>query len=222
MVVSFDTAATSPNGVIVNPDQEELGHNAAEFLAKQLKPGDTVVTLDGIAGSPINAERLKGVKDVFKKAGVKIVGSATTNWDQAQGQSATVNLLTAHPNVNAIYSQSGGVSLGALNAMKQMGHPVVPITGGDSYNGFLKAWKKLKDENGFSSYASSNLPEMSVTALKVAIEAVRGKDPGHLVKDVPPVVTNENLDKYVRPDLSDSLWLPTTLPESVLEKQYKK
>ena len=32
----------------------------------------------------------------------------------------------------------------------------------------------------------------------------------------------ENLNDYVRTDLSDSLWLPTSLPEEVLQRLYKQ
>src|ERR1035437_4209063 len=40
LVVSFDNAATSKAGIVVNPSQEEFGRVGGQFLAKQLKKGD--------------------------------------------------------------------------------------------------------------------------------------------------------------------------------------
>lgn len=221
LVVSFDNAATSKAGIVVNPSQEEFGRAGGEFLAKQLKKGDTVFTLDGAAGSPVSEERLAGAKKALDAAGISIVASAATDWDQAKAQAATANLISAHPSIAGIYSQGGAATLGALNALQQRGIPLVPIPA-EGYNGFLKVWKKLKDEKGFASVAPSQPPSLSVTALEIAIKAIRGEDPGQAPKTDLPVITQDTLEKYVRPDLSDSLWLPTSLPESILQKLYKQ
>jgi ribose transport system substrate-binding protein len=221
LVVSFDNSATSKHGIVVNPSQEEFGRVGGEFLAKHLKKGDSVFTLDGAAGSPVNDDRLAGAKKALAAAGITVVAGATTDWDQAKGQAATANLISAHPDVKGIYSQGGAATLGALNALEQRGTPLVPITG-EGYNGFLKVWKKLSDEQGFTSVAPSNPPSLSVTALGIAIKAMRGEDPGQAPKVELPVVTQENLKDYVRTDLSDSLWLPTSLPEDALQKLYKQ
>jgi ribose transport system substrate-binding protein len=221
LVVSFDNAATSEHGIVVNPSQVEFGKVGGEFLAAHLKKGDTVFSLDGAAGSPVNDDRLAGAKKALEAAGISIVAGANTDWDQAKGQAATANLISAHPDVKGIYSQGGAATLGALNALKQRGTPLMPITG-EGYNGFLKVWKKLSDEQGFTSVAPSNPPSLSVTALDIAIKAIRGEDPGQAPAVELPVITQENLKDYVREDLSDSLWLPTSLPEDVLQRLYKQ
>jgi len=221
LVVSFDNAATSKNGIVVNPSQEEFGRVGGEFLAQHLKKGDTVITLDGVAGSPVNDERIAGAKKALEAAGISIVGSANADWDQAKAQSATANLISAHPDVDGIYSQGGAMTLGALNALEQRGAALLPITG-EGYNGFLKVWQKLKDEQGFASVAPSNPTSLSVTALGIAIKAMRGEDPGAAPEVELPVITQDSLSDSVRVDLSDSLWLPTSLPEDTLQELYKQ
>lgn len=221
LVVSFDNAVSSERGIVVNCNQEEFGRVGGEWLAKQLKSGDTVITLDGAAGSPVNDSRLKGAKTALDAAGIKIVGSANTDWDQAKGQSAAADLLSAHPDIKGIYSQGGAASLGAINAMKQRGMKVLPISG-EGYNGFLKEWKNLRDTAGFDSIAPCNPPSLAADALKIAVKAMRGEDPGHSPAVQLPVITSNNLDQYVRTDLPDAFFLPTGLSEATIKQNYQQ
>lgn len=218
-VVTFDNTTTSPHAINVGEDQTQIGKIGGQWLAKQLKPGNTVFTLDGAAGSPVNSDRLRGATAALKSAGIKIVGSAATDWDFAEAQSATANLISAHPNVNGIYSQGGDASLGAIKALQQRGQKALPVPG-EASNGFLKEWQKLHKSQGFTSVAFASPPELSVKALGFGIQALGGKNPGQSPSLPIPVITQSNLGQYVRPDLSDSLWLPTSLPESKLKQLY--
>jgi hypothetical protein len=47
---------------------------------------------------------------------------------------------------------------------------------------------------------------------------------GKVPKDTllsPPVITSETLDKYIQPELSDALWLPTNLSPDQLKALFK-
>lgn len=221
LVVSFDNTVTSTSGIAVNVDQKQFGKIGGEWLASKLKSGDSVFTLDGASGSPVNDDRLAGATEALKAAGINIVAGAPTDWDQAKGQSATNDLLAAHPDVAGIYSQGGGPSLGAINAIEARNGKLVPLTG-EGYNGFLKKWKQLKDSQGWESIAPSNPPSLAADALKVAVKAVRGEDPGQIVMIDLPVITQDNLEDYVRMDLPDAFFLPTSLSEETIAANYKK
>jgi ribose transport system substrate-binding protein len=219
LVVSFDNSVSSENGIVVNVDQEEFGRIGGEWLAGQLSSGDSVVTLDGAAGTPVNDQRLAGAKKALEAAGITVVGSANTDWDQAKGQSAAADLLSANPDVAGVYSQGGGPSLGAINAIEQRGSQVLPMPG-EGYNGFLKKWKELKDSSGYQSIAPSNPPSLAADALEVALKAIRGEDPGRTPKVELPVITQDTLEQFVRPDLPDAFFLPTKLSEESIQKYY--
>lgn len=219
LVVSFDNPVDSEHAMVVNPSQEEFGKIGGEWLASKLKSGDKVVTLDGAAGSPVNDQRLAGATAALKAAGIEIVGSANTDWDQAQGQQATQSLLAANPDIKGIYSQGGAASLGAINAMEQRGGEILPITG-EGYNGFLKKWAELAP-SGFDSIAPSQAPSLSVTALKFAVQAISGDDPGREPNVPLDVIDASNLAENSYPDLADSLFLPTSLPDNILQEMFK-
>lgn len=218
-VVSFDNAVDSPHNIVVNTKSEEFGTIGAEFLAKQLKSGDSVVMLDGVSGTPVSAGRAEAAKKALEAAGIKVSANAAGDWDQAKAQAATGNLLSAHPDIKGIYSQGGSMTLGALQVLEQRGLPLMPIPG-EGYNGFLKKWKQLKDSKGWASVAPSQSPALVVTALEYGIKALRGTDPGQAPDIKLDIITQDDLDETVREDMPDSLFLPTKLPDAELKKLF--
>ena len=67
---------------------------------------------------------------------------------------------------------------------------------------------------------SGAAPSLVVRALEVALSVLDGEDPGQDVIIPLPVITQETLADYVRPDLPDSLWLPTDLPDDVIQELF--
>ena len=221
LVVSFDGTVTSPNGIIVNTSQEEFGRVSGEWLASKLTAGDEVFTLDGVAGNPVSETRLAAGTKALEDAGIVVVGGAATDWDQAKGQAAASDLFAANPDAAGVFSQGGGPTLGALNVLEQRGGEMVPIPG-EGYNGFLKKWKELKDSIGWESIAPSQSPSISVEALRVALKAIRGEDPGQNVVIPLPVITQDTLEDYVRPDLPDDFFFPTLMTDAQIEEYYNR
>lgn len=220
MVVSFDSVVSSPYAVRYTISNKEFGQKGGEWLASKLKKGDEVFTLDGVAGTPVDKERHDAAVKALEDKGVKIVGSVPTDWDLAKGQSAANDQLAAHPDVAGIYSQGGAVTLGAINACQQRGMDKIPPMPGEGHNGFLKKWKELKDSQGWESIAPANPPSIAIDAMNIGIKALRGEDPGQEPKVEMPVITQDTLEKYVRPDLPDDFFLPTTLSNEQIEELY--
>lgn len=219
LVVSFDNPVSSENGIVAGISNVEFGEVGGKWLADQLAEGDEIFTLDGVAGTPVDQQRLEGAKSALDPAGVKIVANAATDWDQAKGQAAALDLLSAHPDVAGIYSQGGAPSLGALNALAQKGAPLIPIPG-EGYNGFLKKWAELKESDGWESIAPCNPPSLAADALDLALEIIKGEDKGQNIEMEMTVITQENLDEYVRPDLPDAFFLPTRMSEEAIQTHF--
>ncbi len=218
-VVSFDNQVDSEFNIIVNTKAEEFGQIGGEWLAKQLQSGDQVFMLDGVSGTPVSSGRADAAKKALEAAGIEVVANAAGDWDQAKAQAAAGNLLSAHPDVKGIYSQGGAMTLGAIEVMQQRGMPLVPMPG-EGYNGFLKKWKALKDSDNWQSIAPSQSPAIVVTALDYGIKALRGEDPGQAPEVKLDVVTQDNLEEYVRDDMADAMFVPTMLPDDILSKLF--
>jgi ribose transport system substrate-binding protein len=206
---------------LVTVDDTEFGKAGAEWLAKKLGGKGKIVVLNGIPGISVSEERFQGAKEVFAKyPGIEIVGTAAADWDYAKAKTAMANLLQANPVIDGVWSQGGAMTLGAIEAFQAANRPLVPMTGEDN-NGFLKVWAKLKQQ-GFESIAVSKPTWLAAKSLDVALDALAGKQ---VQKDIilpPPVITNDNLDQYVKPDLPDSFWTQTRLTDAQIQKLFSK
>ena len=77
--------------------------------------------LEGVPGVPALDDRVNGMEEGLGDSGVKVVGKAPTDCDQDKGVSAAADLLTAHPDVTAIYGACGPPVLGAIQAIENAG-----------------------------------------------------------------------------------------------------
>ena len=108
---------------------------------------------------------------------------------------------------------------GALEAFQEAGRAYCPMTGEDS-NGFLKKWEEVKND-GFRSIAASGATWQGTAALEYALKALNGEmiEKDHYIPI--PIITEESLDEYVKPQYTDSYWCNTKLPEEMADQIYK-
>ena len=111
----------------VGTDNELGGKMAGEFIAKKLKSGDEVAIIRGAAGDPVHNLRENGAKGALTAAGLKVVAVQPADSDRAKGQSVAENLLTANPNIKAIYATNDEMALGASNAAKAANKTLVIV-----------------------------------------------------------------------------------------------
>ena len=222
VVIVFNSNAFTENvtaKLFIN--QWEFGRLGGEWLAKALNGKGKIVALSGLAGNTVTELRFGGAKYVFDQyPDIEIVGRAYGNWAYDKGKVAMENLMAAHPQIDGIWSGGGAMTRGAIDAYKEAGKPLVPMSS-EANNGFLRQWKDLL-KDGFDSVAPVEPTWQGALALEVGLSARLGL-PYFKYIDVPSfVVTKENLDKVYRPDLDDFLWLDYHLPEAWLQKYYKR
>jgi ribose transport system substrate-binding protein len=184
----------------------------AEWIVKQLHGKGRIAMLSGIAGVPTaEAQKAAALKDFAKHPGIKIVAKEYTDWSPTKAKTVAASLVGK--NLDAIWSDSAISDLGVVEAYKAAGKPVPPVTG-DSSNAFLRAVKGTNVRFALSPFP----PEQSEQCLDVALDALAGK-PVPNVANVPATpYTQAQLNKYVRNDCSNDLWVPTSLPAPLLHK----
>jgi ribose transport system substrate-binding protein len=214
------TANTQAYTSLVTVRDTDFGRVLAQWLAKKLHGKGNIYALNGIAGLSVNADRWNAAQAVFKRyPGIKVIAQANADWDQAKAKTATATMLTAHPNVDGIWSQGGAMTLGAIQAFQAAKHQLVPMTG-ESYNGFLKEWQRLRHQHNthFDAIASSKPTWLSEKALQETLAILKGQkyDRNFILK--PPVITAANIKKFVKPNLPDSVWVDTHLTNQQLKQ----
>lgn len=205
----------------VYQDNFDFGVINAQFVVDALGPdGGKVIALQGVAGNEINATRWAGAKSVFdQNPQIEIIAEANGNWDYADGKAATEALLSAHPQIDAVWSQGGAMTQGAIDAFVAAGRPLVPMSG-ESGNGFMASWIKYQGVDNFSSCAPIYDCAMVVDALDVLIRALNGEEVPKDYKLPMDQVTTETLEQHYRPDLPDSYWAGTRLTDENLAKLF--
>ena len=104
----------------------------AEWMAEQLGGKGKVIVDRGLAGAPISAQLENGYEKVLEKyPDIEIVGDYNGDYALGPEQSGVASLLAANPQVDGILTQ--GYGSGAIQALKDAGRPIVPVTG-FSYN----------------------------------------------------------------------------------------
>jgi ribose transport system substrate-binding protein len=208
-------------------DGTAFGKTGAEWLVEQFikrngKPKGNVIALRGVPGAGADVARWdRGAKPVFDKyPEIKIVGDGAGKWAYDEGKRVASSLLAAHQNVDGIWSCGGQMSLAAADVLQEMGLPLIPITGED-YNGFFKFWINHK-KDGFSSVSPTFPSWIATRGLAALINVLEGETVQRTMWFDPPTITDQTVEKFVMPNLPDTIWVSTSLPESTLQKLYGK
>jgi ribose transport system substrate-binding protein len=185
----------------------------AEWVAKQIGGKGRIAMISGIAGVPTAEFPKAAAEKLFasKYPNIKIVSKQYDDWSPTKAKTVAQSLVSKH--LDAIWSDSSFTALGVYEAYTQAGKPVPPVTG-DASNAFLKAVQGKNVKFALSPFP----PEMASQCLDTALAIVQGKPVANFVNVQAPAFTNADASKYIKPQCSDNLWVPATLP---LSEQHK-
>jgi len=200
----------------VNVEDFVYGVTGAKWLAETIGYKGTVVGLSGIAGLSTAEDRWKGVLSVFNKyPEIKIIAHEYCDWTFTKAKMAMETIITAHPKIDGIWTGGGMMSRGAIEALLAAGRKVPPICGDDD-NGYLKMWKKYN----LTAFSCTKPTWLSQKGLQIGLDILQGK-PTPKVNLLPAyAITSETLDEFVRPNLPDSLFCNTHLPDDVINELF--
>ncbi|EPJ52212.1 MAG: ribose ABC transporter, periplasmic D-ribose-binding protein [Osedax symbiont Rs2] len=127
-VLTLDRGAS--RGEVVShiaSDNVAGGKMAGDYIADKLGSGAKLIQLEGIAGTSAAKERGEGFMQAVKANGFELLATQPADFDRAKGLDVMENLLTAHPDVAAVFAQNDEMALGALRAIKAAGKNVLII-----------------------------------------------------------------------------------------------
>ncbi|MQT14780.1 ABC transporter substrate-binding protein [Segnochrobactrum spirostomi] len=134
--------------MVVTESVEANGRVKAQWIADHLNGKGNVIVLGGTPGNPTSAAEAVGWKEVFAKyPGIKVLeGPVTTNWDPAETQRVMSGLLAKYDKIDAVYSDYGLGSMGALRAFVAAGRPI-PLWAAQDANELGCFWQEHKAQN---------------------------------------------------------------------------
>lgn len=211
VVVSFDNVVEAPNTVQVNENQIEMGIKWAEWLVQALNGKGNVLMVNGVAGTPVDADRRKGAQSVWdKNPNIKVIAQVNGDWDPGKAQTVTANALAAHPNIQGVWCQGG--TDGVVRAFQAANKPLVPVAG-EAENGFRKQLLDLKDK-GLTGISIGQTPALVCVSIHAALDLLQGKEVPSKISAPLPIATSSDLkaDVNVFPNLPDNLFVDVAIP----------
>ncbi|WP_027052122.1 sugar ABC transporter substrate-binding protein [Mesorhizobium erdmanii] len=205
-VFAYDAEITEPCAYNVHIDQLEAGRVTAEWLVKKLNGKGNIIAITGVPGTSVDDQRTKAAKEVFAKyPDIKIVGEAVGMWSQAVARTELSKILATRSwgDINGLWMQVGCFTANSmqLEAGKKASE-LLPCAGEGSNGGRIQMLPEgTKVEGAAPPYAPAGAQRISYAsppysgalALKLAVEAIEGKDVPKTTILPLPVVTNETV-----------------------------
>ncbi len=178
----------------------QSGYVAGKFIADTLKGKGKIVQIMGPAGSDWTKARLIGFNQAMaENPGIEVVGSADGGYLRDKGLTAAQDLLTRHPDINAIYGENEDMALGASQAvdaagLKQWdGSQGIVIVGADGLLSGMEAIRNGKLTASVDVNSVDNGTKMIDTAFQ---SVVLGNYVPKISNITTHLVTKDNVDTY--------------------------
>jgi len=196
VVVAVDVAAEGGVNATVMSDNVQAGRVAAEYLVKRLNGKGSVVIINGPPVSAV-ADRVAGAEAVFRATpGVRLLSrDQNAGGNRQGGMNVMTDLLTAHPQIDAVFAINDPSGLGAALALRQARRENVIVAAVD---GAPDAEKALRDEkNAFAASAAQDPFTMAGKAVEVGFGILQGR-PAPEGRVLVPVslITRDNIAGY--------------------------
>lgn len=190
-VVAIDVSATGADATVTS-DNVTAGFDACEYLIKQIGANGKLAIVDG---SPVSAvtDRVNGCKDAVKKTGsATIVANQRADLTRDKSLEIATNILTAHPDVQAIFGVNDTTAVGIELAAKQKGADI-KIAGVDGA-------KQATDSIGKGLIVATSAQDpkkLGSTGVDLALKLAKGEKVSSKPQLVPTtLVTTDNINSY--------------------------
>ena len=178
-VVAVDQRPESGQGELatyIATDSVKAARELCTWMFGQMGGSGDIAILHGVLGSTAEIQRTQGCQEAIAATpGIKVVAEETANWDETEAFKATQNILSANPNLKAVFGESDAMALGAAKAAEQAGRKEGMFFVG--IDGFPTMFDGVR--SGLTSATMAQQPyRMGEMAVDNAIAIIEGKGDG--------------------------------------------
>ena len=191
----------------VATDNVDGGRLAARRIGKLLDGKGKIAEVAVQAGSASTMERESNFEDVIRQEfpGIRIVDKQYGMADFAKSLKVSENMLTATPDLDAMFASNESSSVGAARALQGKGKKV-KLVGFDASPQLIEALRS----GVIDSLVAQDPFEMGYKSMLAAVQKVNGGTPDRIQNITPVLVTKENMDTpeiqaKINPDLDKYL-----------------
>ncbi len=174
-------------------NNEEAAATAADLIAEALHGQGTVALIPYIAGASTSNAREQGFRNrLAAYPGLELVATQYSDSDYGKAMTVTEDILTAHPNLDAIFAANEPSVLGAAQAIRSRS-----MEGSVVLVGFDASPRQIEGIRDGSIYGLivQDPRRMGYEGVKQAYAVLNGEEVPERIDSGSRVVTKENVDR---------------------------
>lgn len=173
-VITVDTDIDWPHKLsYVGTDNRLGGRLAGEYIVNALNRRGRVALISGIPGVQTHEDRKDGFLEIVAASpNIELVAHQPANSERELALTVMENILTSHPDLDAVFITSDQMALGALEAIDAHGlsHKIITV----GFDAGKEAVQAVKDGK-LSAVVAQNPYNMGKQAFLAALKAVKGE-----------------------------------------------
>ncbi len=196
VVVNFDIAINA-NGVYrVSGDNEGMGVEGAKYIVDKIGTEGTVVMLTVPTSGSVSELRKKGFVDTLATLAPNMnVLEYATKFTREDGLKDMADILTANPQIDAVYSMDDETTIGALQAIREANRTDIKvITGG---GGMQEYFNMMPQNTDIWLESATYSPAMVKEAVKEAVAILSGEKVEPVVIIPTNIVDRDNYQQFL-------------------------
>jgi len=180
----------------IGTDNRVGGKLAGDYLVKILDGHGKVAIIRGVLGVVSHDDRVAGFQDALAAApGIQLVTIQPANSERALGLTVMENLLTSHPDLNAVFATNDQMALGAMEGVAaQHLSGKIFVVGFDAGKEAVRAVKAGTVSAVIAQYPAN----MGKQAVEASIKAIKGEPVAKVIDTGTALVTRENADEFLK------------------------
>lgn len=180
----------------IGTDNRVGGKLAGDYLVKILGGHGKVAIIRGVLGVVSHDDRVAGFQEAIAQApGIQLVTIQPANSERALGLTVMENLLTSHPDLNAVFATNDQMALGAMEGVAaQHLSGKIFVVGFDAGKEAVRAVKSGTVSAVIAQYPAN----MGKQAVEAAIKAIQGQPVPKVIDTGTALVTKENADEFLK------------------------
>ncbi|GAA4723374.1 ribose transport system substrate-binding protein [Promicromonospora umidemergens] len=205
-VINVDREFTSPFAArtTVLGDNYGMGVSAGTYICEQIGDNKDAVVAEiaGIDALPLTTDRSDGFKDALEDCGLDVDARVAADFTVEGGEEATANLLSAEPEIDAIWNHDDDQGVGVLAAIENADRDEFFLVGGA---GSTNMMEEIQSGDSVVQATVVYPSTQAADGIKLARLIAQDKTIGDLASiGVPrtiqlhaPVVTADNVEEYL-------------------------
>jgi len=195
-VLIIDSDTTWPHKLtFIGTDNKAGGKLAGEFICEKLGSGAKAAIITGHMSAQSIADRVHGAEEAFAACGIEVVAELNGQHTREGGQAVMEDIITAHPDVQAIFAANDNMALGAVEALKAAGKLEDVIVVGFDANPDAAASILAGEMTASIAQSPYNMGRFGIV---YALAAIQGNEIPPRIDTGTTLVTAENAADYLK------------------------